>query len=1038
MSIIDISPPKGFDCGFQSTLNFQDRKFCFKYEYGDKGRRCLLVGDDKDVFIQWFRNLPEKYRKLYELIRETDIVAEYYDIDVPMTDINEDVTSWSHDIIRILLETRNELSQQTISKKDLIVLSAHTKDKLSLHIVSKKTFFSSNKLQSLFVNDIFKSLLSKQSLFNVDTSVYSKNRCFRMYLNHKYNKHNNLILFEPNIYNFATFEETWVVLTHQDISKRLEIKRYDENDLFVFQQHEYNEELTEDLDILLQNFLKKYPYFQSQGKHAGFNRLNRIEHTTRPCLVDPSDQHSKENMYWYINHNKLYVHCFCKKGKPICLGMRKGIHKINMSPEPFIYGTHTSDDFKIYTDCQSNITTVYDKRRTGKGKTTCAMKYATGFDRVLLVHHRLSLDADYISKYPEFTSYQNGINSKKQTVCFNSLCKIDIKKYDLIIIDEIRSILKQTEMKDMIHSTHILFNIFENMKIPLIMLDANLTNTDIEFIHKYRSDEKRIVIHDKVQDTSKCVFIVNESSEMDLLMRIDRRIKQNQKVVIIYNRSIQTINSLLNQYTTDYRVLHINKNTRTSVDMNSDSWYDNYDIIAYSPTISEGVSITDKRFEKVHAFGLFTSTSCPAESVSQMIARFRAIETFTIHVDTKRRKPIPIFYTKSDVLKYINNNISRLHMITQGHYNVQRYQSKLMIIEDEFCELFCKNMLEQSLDYHNYRKTLVQKLVNNGYQVFEDLNSELTEEEIEQTKIHVKSLRETENERLNQKIFQSPTISSVEFNQIIDSGITNEDDHCKVQKYNIIHSINIKSEHLTLSHVSKFNNSSIRTIIKNIKQCFAFMRNDIGNIERIPVDVLIKESAFSHISMLEQYINFLDQKKTATNFFISKMEWLNERIKELGFQHLFSPECIEYDIFESNMNKIIEYYANPSRYSIYFESELLFGRKTTKTKQVHLRKDFITQKLSNIFGLKLACDKKNKKVFQQVIVDIRLYDETQSFPNLLGNIILPPDITEQYDTMFMKNINGTYCDICDTHIKTGIDFTHFNSKAHILAESKRL
>lgn len=1053
MSIIDIFPPVGFECGFQNTLNFHNRKYCFKYEYADRGRRCMLIGDDKDCFIQWFQSLPEKDRKLYELIREEDIVAEYYDIDYPLNDlyntdewdekdvienIKDYIDSYSHHIIQVILDTRNKLSQQTISKKDLIVLSAHTSSKLSLHIISKKTYFRSNKLQFIFANDVYKSITEQNECFNIDTSVYSKNRCFRMYLNHKYEKDNKLILFYPQMYSFATFEETWVVLTHQDISQRDEIKKYDENDLIVYQQHEHNEILTEDLDELLQQFLKNHSYLHAtKSSHIGLNRINRIEHTTRPCLTDSTDQHSTENMYWYINNNKLYVHCFCKKGKPICLGMRKGIHQIQLEPEQFNYGTHTSDDFKSYEDCQPNITTIYDKRRTGKGKTTCAMQYASKFERVLLVHHRLSLDADYITKYPEFTSYQNGTNSIKQTVCFNSLSKIDIRQYDLIIIDEIRSILKQTEMKDMIHSTHTLFNIFENKKIPLVMLDANLTNTDIEFIDKYRPDNNRIVIHDQVESTSKCVYIIHQSHEMDLLMRIDQCIQQQQKVVIIYNRSIQTMNSLLSPYINEYRILHINKNTRTSIDMNSENWYDDYDIIAYSPTISEGFSITDKRFEQVHAFGLFTSTSCPAESVSQMIARFRAIDNFTIHIDTTHTKAIPLFHAKEDVLNYINANISRLHLITQGHYNVQRTNSKLQIIEDEFCELYCKNMLEQSLDYHNYQQTLIQKLINNGYQVFEDLNSTLTEEQMKDTKKTIDILKKDEKERIQDKILNSPNISSIEYNQLIDAGINNEEDDCKVQKYNIIHSINIKPNVLTREMIQKFNNSNVRAIIRNIKQCFAFIRNETGQIERIPVDVLIRENAFNQTNIFEQQTNFLDQKRIATNFSIAKLEWMNERIKELGFQYLFSPEGIDMNTFNSNMDKILHYYSHPNHYNTYVDTELLFGKKTTKQSQTTLTKSFITQKLNSILGLKLVLDKNQNKIFQQVSLDLRLYDETQEFPNLLGHILLPNDIVQQYNCMFMRNLMGKYCNICQKEIANGINFKHLNSTSHKKAEQQQ-
>jgi hypothetical protein len=1034
MSIIDIVAPTGFECGFQSNLDFYNKKYCFKYDYATNGRKCMIIGDDKNIFMEWFKNLPYEQRKLYELIREDDIVAEYYDIDFKIEEKmdEETVNNLSDDIIRVLLDARNEVSQQIISRKDLIVLSAHTPIKLSLHVISKKTYFMNNKLQRIFAQDVYNQINDLSNIFNIDTSVYSKNRCFRMFLNHKYGKDNTLVLFNPQMYSYASFEETWVVLTHQDISNRIKIEKYTEDDLTIRQYHDDTEELTQDLEQLLKDFIEKYPYLQAEVDSAKVvNRINRIDHTTRPCLTDPSDCHSTENLYWYINNNCLYVGCFCKKGEHICLGMRSGIHKIEIESEPFDYATHCSDDFKSYDDFK-NITTLYDKRRTGRGKTTCAMNYAKKFERVLLIHHRLTLDADYINKYPDFVSYQTGVNSPKQTVCFNSLSKIDITNYDLIIIDEIRSILKQTEMKNMVYSTHTLFNILENTNTPVIMLDANMTNADIKFISKHRVDSNRIIIHDENVTTTKNVFIVAESLEEELLSKIDGMIKNNQKVVVVYNKSIEHMNGILAPYSESYRVLHINRLTRENIDMNSDTWYDNYDIIAYSPTMSEGVSINDKRFKNVHAFGMFTSTSCTAESVSQMIARFRAIENFTIHLSTKHTKSVPVFHKKEDVLYYINNNINKLHVISQAHYNMQRSNGKIAIIEDEFCELFCKNLLEQSLDYHNYRNTLIQKLVNNGYNVFEDFNAELSVEETESLKEKVKLLQDDERNRMNQCILEAPLISSDEFIRMIDMGTTCEEDECKIEKYKVLNIINIDSTHLTTDIIHKFRESNIQCVIRNIKHCFAFIRNEYGAVERISTSVLIKENAANIMLNFDKRETFLDQKKCLTHFKTSKLDWLNAKVRELGFSYLLSPEYVDLNIFEENMQRIISYYSDPKNYNKYVNTELIFGASFSREKQKELTRTFLTNKLRSLFSTNFGIDKINKRVYQQITLPVRLYDETRTYPNIIGGIMLPRNVVQKYDTMFMRGIQGDYCSVCDITLEHGgIGFKHLTGKKHL-------
>ena len=132
--------------------------------------------------------------------------------------------------------------------------------------------------------------------------------------------------------------------------------------------------------------------------------------------------------------------------------------------------------------------------------------------------------------------------------------------------------------------------------------------------------------------------------------------------------------------------------------------------------------------------------------------------------------------------------------------------------------------------------------------------------------------------------------------------MSDEEEECKIQKYNILHTININSPNLTIPIVDKFRDSNSRYIVRNIKHCFAFIRNDLGNIERIPTNVLIKENATNLMLNFDKRTTFLDQKKCITQFNPTKLDWLNSRIRELGFNYLLSPEPIELELFDTNMN----------------------------------------------------------------------------------------------------------------------------------------
>jgi Origin of replication binding protein len=997
MSYIDIRPPVGYVLGFQDTVDFNKAKYCFKYEYGDNGKRCLLAGEDKQVFLTWMSGLPEDQKRFYELIRETDKVAEFYDIDLQVNNKTlEYMNETSVEIVKNLLHWRNEAANgynATISQKDIIVLSAHTSTKLSLHIISKRTYFENNQLHGLFAKDLYALLDNVACGFNIDTSVYSKNRCFRMFRSHKYKKTNPLVLFEPSRYNYATMNDTLVVV--DDPGHREMIVKYDANDIIVHQNHDPGEVLSGSLEDKLKAFLRLHPYLELSDK----NRLNRVEHTTRPCLTDPTDAHSTENMFWHIHNNSMYVSCFCMKGKPICLGQREGITKIDIAPEPFYNATHTSDDFKDYSELGS-FTTLMDKRRTGKGKTTCAMKYASQMDRVLLVHHRLTLDDDYINKYPEFVSYQQNTTGRKQTVCYNSLHKIDITKYDLIVIDEIRSILKQSEMKNMLLATHSLFNILENTRIPLIMLDANMTSKDFDFIMSFRKDASPLVIHDPYNVTDKEVFVyigTQSSDNVNMLTKIRQQIERDEKVIIIYNRSIESINAFLAPFSETHRVLHINRLTRSSVSMRSETWFDEYDIIAYSPTISEGVSINDPRFSTVKAYGLFVSTSSPAESVSQMVARFRAVKTFEIHVDVQMKKAgTPVFRTLNDVYEHVKTNVDFLNC------NVERRDGELRIIQDEFFQLYSKNALESSLDYHNYSQTVIQKLINNGYQVYYASFDVPTLEDMDYVDVDLPRQQTEENDRICKGIVEAQLLTAQEVDEIKDN-IQSEADSFKVIKFNLLSTLNLAPDALTIKIVDAYRkNYETQRLIRNLRHCFVFTRGFVGGVERIPMDQILNTNLATSVSIIENRKTFGEQKQPVVKFTLARSLWLNKTAKDLGFQSLLALDPISKDVFYKALDAIVAKHAPHT--ASFRKLCTLFGKSFSSRTKVNRK--YILGLFKTTIGV--VFKEKNDQVRQFIGVPVMFCDPKQQVPSLLSSSILPDETVRQYAHMFHKR-----CPLCN-------------------------
>lgn len=73
---------------------------------------------------------------------------------------------------------------------------------------------------------------------------------------------------------------------------------------------------------------------------------------------------------------------------------------------------------------------------------------------------------------------------------------------------------------------------------------------------------------------------------------------------------------------------HLETRLLISINENNPDFWNNYDVFAFSPTITVGIDFQITRFK--HIFGFFTHKSCNYETCLQMLRRFRNITDFTI------------------------------------------------------------------------------------------------------------------------------------------------------------------------------------------------------------------------------------------------------------------------------------------------------------------------------------------------------------------------------------------------------------------------
>jgi hypothetical protein len=1029
MNLSNITFPSMNQIGFQSNIVFTNSKYFFKYEYLPS--KYITIGcDDRNELLTFIQSQSLEDRCYYELLPADTKVREYYDIDLALNpDEMVNVTDLSNEIIDILIAERNDVFERSrISKKDIIVLSAHTSKKLSLHILSKKTCFENNLAQRVHMTELWNHLDSLHLKWNVDKSVYSRNRLFRMLGNTKRGKENHLKIFEPSRYNFASKKDCFIIPNEDDTSRVLSI--FDSE--LVVQQQQHDPRLMNThmgtVEGILDAWLENYPYLERGRGPANQTRINRIDDTTRTCLVS-NDSHSTENMYFFVKDFKVYVNCFCGNGRPLPIGTLPG--QLTIEPTPFTHGTHYTED--IDTRLYSNYRTIIDKSMTSYGKTTRAMNFAlTNYKRVLVIHHRLSLDADYLSKYPQFTSYLESKNNQNEpllTVCVNSLHKVDVSSYDLIIIDEIRSVLQQTNMSGMVLSTTRLLGILEDDTKPLILLDANITNEDVSLLKNIRKDSSDwMVIRNRKQNCDKIVHCHEIQSMFGTIeIELNRHLQTCGKVVIAYNCSPEKMDAVLERFE-DKRVININRYTRASFDLGSMNLYDEYDLIAYSPTISEGVSFEDRRFESVIGIGLFTNSSSTAETCSQMIARFRAIKTFYIYYSIKELT-IPKFEDMDDCVNYYNNNI---HIINQNaknipHLNFSRRGSLLSITEDLYSGLFFKNRLEETVDKFHFSQTLKRLLVNNGYTLFMGF----IEEDTTVSQEYYDTVILPKDKAICESILTSPVMSRDEYLLLKDTGADSYEKKYKVERFEIVDCTHVNPYNLTHSIVEEFKDRKKQNIIGRLSKLFRIKYiND--QITRDDPAELIKQMVKDKRCLFEKTLSFSDERQTPLlkRSFLPKLLFLNETLQGLGFEAVSSVDKVPVDLYQRKLKQLSKPYQTD--YNLYSELVRMIGKKPYKKQfEEFCFEKVFTNLLEKFLGLRIITD--GHFMYQVLTFPFRLYSQEETEPSIFGAVNIAmvgamDHLVAQHEVMFSRS--NTFCSVCNKTLSRGISFRHLNSIAH--------
>lgn len=1039
MSIIDVYSTDKVVVGFQSQIDLNNYEYVFKYDYSDQdpAKKITLASNDLEAVLEYMNHHPKKH--FYELIKDNIPVREYVDIDyvlehVPTEDEREMMT---YELVEQYLQIRNELSTASISRKDIIVLTCHRDKKISIHIICKKHGFKNNQIQKIFQMDVFRKMMEEKMNGVIDNSVYSKNRAMRLLGSSKRESEHKLIVHQPSIYSYATLKDTLITLIPYNYNSPFTYnERYCADDITIHTENAHLDEV-EEKDI--ETFLIEHPEYKLRRGNTNIIKLDRVD---KGKCISGEKIHETQDACIFRVKDTIFFKCYCAEGKAKVIGKDMSYYD-SIEPEVVqsitdVYNGHVPTvEYERLVGEGEGVTV--DIRTMGCGKTYSAIEYATKKGRKLVITNRVSTTEHIASEYHINHYRERNQTRTNQSVitCFNSLHHYadNLNEYETIIIDEIGSVLKATDMKDTEKATHELLNIFQHYDGKLILMDANINDKDIELIKSFLPSSRQNVrvvggnlpteLYMNVNKMNIAKNIFDSAYMVDLLTCSHAIISTNVGV----DTRNEYIISYIRKFRPDAKILHINRDTRQSIDFSTENLL-TYNYIVVSPTISEGVSFDDDGFEKYTFFGFFTNESTDAATCVQQTRRWRKIKHFfiTIGMNPYRQR----YRYEEEYFKYLQYTNHRVEAFLNKHrvFDPEQKKHTLQVVKDDFWTIHSKNAIEKEYQKAHFLEVYIQMCVNNGFKVKCHSNLKSTEETItpEITKeVHTAYYTDMSNARLI-------TLSEKEK---MDENVQNRDKSLQLKKYNIHSCLKYEKDDRTgdADFYSKWDDHKKLSSIYNLRRLFVIQRDINHRFYQIGTTEVIQSMMETYRSNTILERNFNEQKKHVIRNKLTAFEMSFALVKYMGFQSIPQTSIVPLDIFVYHFKP---FFQNLSLQTIN-QIRKCFYKHTYKQKDADkysiLQKDgkilfkWINSLLAEFISIKIV---RVKDGYQMKFIhrgfsncDPQKFKMFDSFETEKDQ-----EFHHSYDE-FYDDIQMIYCDHCNHHYKSNLFYTnHVHSKKH--------
>jgi hypothetical protein len=625
-----------------------------------------------------------------------------------------------------------------------------------------------------------------------------------------------------------------------------------------------------------------------------------------------------------------------------------------------------------------NLKSPYD---TGKTQMIKTIINTYNPKRILWLSYRKTLTNDILGNFEkeyDFKDYQeNEFDADRLIIQLESILKIECERnmfqdssdevyfkypeYDLVLIDEIESILSHFNSPTFKGNSKTCFNFINNIlcnSTKVITLDGDMGNRTYKFIERFGNSIN--VVNDITFDTKK--FIIDEKEE-HFYNEIKKDLKQNKKIVVV-SMSSKKCDELEKKLCEDFKetkkilVYTGSADDKLKADFKDvKTKWSNCDVLIYSPTCESGVNFDAVHFDKM--YGIFSTLSTTPRAYFQMLSRVRKFASNEVLIldlcfSTETVNPNRNFFNFNEV----KESVMLLDTITLETSDIIKdgkiYKTTQLSPYDTN---YIYNRAEQLNASKQYWLSYFAKLAINKGHTIKYLKNKIKSKKDEEVKEPVKNA-----------LIEIPNITEKVFKELL-----------KKQK----HSEATKEEKLKIKkHALKFHLG-------------------LDELNEDVIKVFDVQSVTNFTSLIDVK-NIKEHDDNQTLETIDKSKIVNKLIKEIGFKNIFDQKKrIDKETFLTTAKQIIE---TNDMFKNIKNTQIRFN--ISKEKKCNTNKAFLgfVNTILDKYFLKIQYFKSNNKVFYK-LEQLNNINELLGYKILKGyelhdsKVIRTESTTEQYKSL---------------------------------------